>query len=143
MAEILGPGFIDTIFKELVTKKLTMQGDIIMNGNALHMDAGTVQWGYLKIIGTDIKIVQGAGYSLRLTKPVNDLVLGNAMSLNSQKLKAMKKFTTAPALADMDLNEIAQGDGTGPTAQDELFFKPDADKIVALASDGTARTITT
>lgn len=33
MAELLGPGFIDTVFKELVTKKLTMQGNIEFDAN--------------------------------------------------------------------------------------------------------------
>lgn len=55
----------------------------------------------------------------------------------------LKVFTTSPVLADMEIGELAIGDGTGATAQDEWFFKPDASKIVALDHEGNARTITT
>ena len=55
----------------------------------------------------------------------------------------LKVFTSSPVLADMEIGELAIGDGTGGTAQDEWFFKPDASKIVALDHEGNARTITT
>jgi len=45
-------------------------------------------------------------------------------------------------MADMSVGEIAMGDGTGGASEDELFFKPDATKIVVLQDDGTTRTIT-
>lgn len=59
---------------------------------------------------------------------------------NSQKM-LLKVFTSSPALADMSIGEIAIGDGTGGASEDELFFKPDAAKIVVLQDDGTTRTI--
>jgi len=54
----------------------------------------------------------------------------------------LKIFTSAPALADMGVGEIAIGDGTGGASEDELFMKPDAGKIVVFQDDGTTRSIT-
>jgi len=59
---------------------------------------------------------------------------------NAQKM-LLKVFLATPVLADMSIGEIAIGDGTGAGSEDELFFKPDAAKIVVLQDDGTTRTI--
>ena len=48
-------------------------------------------------------------------------------------------FTTAPTLAQMNMGELAFGDGTeaSPAAgSDAVYFKPDAAKIAVIASDG-------
>ena len=49
--------------------------------------------------------------------------------------------TTAPALADMRVGTVLMGDGTesSPAAgSDALYFKPDAAKIVVIASNGSS-----
>jgi len=48
-------------------------------------------------------------------------------------------FTSAPSLESMEVGESAFGNGTEslPSAgSDALYYKPDKDKIVCLASDG-------
>jgi len=68
--------------------------------------------------------------------------LNSRLDVASQRVYPFKVFTSSPVLANMEIGEIALGDGTGTGGLDEWFFKPDASKIVALASDGSARTIT-
>ncbi len=49
-------------------------------------------------------------------------------------------FTTAPLLEEMEIGEIALGDGTeaSPAAgSDALYFRPDSSKIVVISSNGS------
>ena len=50
-------------------------------------------------------------------------------------------FTAAPSLEEMEIGEIALGDGTesSPAAgSDALYFRPDASKIVVISSNGSS-----
>jgi len=55
----------------------------------------------------------------------------------------VKELTSAPALADLEPGEVGVGDGTGASGEDELFFKPDADKIVRITADTSQSFIST
>lgn len=127
---------LDGAPSNLRLKGLTMEGAVQMNANALNF-------------GTGNQIVYKAASDLYLQRYgevyINKILLvetAPSLNLGSGVLIGMKRFTSSPALADMALGEVALGDGTGTGAIDEIFFKPDAAKIVALASDGSARTIT-
>lgn len=72
---------------------------------------------------------------------LKQLTMQGDILLGSNRLRDLKVFTSSPVLADMEIGELAIGDGTGGTGQDEWFFKPDASKIVALDHEGNARTI--
>jgi hypothetical protein len=49
-------------------------------------------------------------------------------------------FTSAPSLEEMEIGEMALGDGTesSPAAgSDALYFRPDSSKIVVISSNGS------
>jgi len=64
-------------------------------------------------------------------------IANSKLNLQSNKLLNPKTFTVRPALADMEVGEIAFGIGTGPAGEDEIFFKPDATRISYWTASGT------
>jgi len=63
-------------------------------------------------------------------------IANSKLNLQSNKLLNPKTFTVRPALADMEVGEIAFGIGTGPAGEDEIFFKPDATRISYWTASG-------
>lgn len=50
-------------------------------------------------------------------------------------------FTTAPALEDMDVGQVALGDGTESapaSGSDAIYYKPDNAKIVCTSTNGSS-----
>jgi len=64
-------------------------------------------------------------------------IASSKLNLQSNKLLNPKTFTIRPALADMEVGEIAFGIGTGPAGEDEIFFKPDTTRISYWTASGT------
>lgn len=138
MADILGPGFLDTTMKEIKTKLLTMEGDI-------HLGTHFLKW-------TDILLKRSSNQFLAIRNAEDTANRGldspdlgyprfmYQVNVNAARMKFYKTFTSSPALADMYDREIALGNGTGGGGEDEIFFKPDADKIIAIAVTGTTIT---
>jgi hypothetical protein len=66
----------------------------------------------------------------------------------AELINKLQVFLTAPSLEEMEIGEIALGDGTeaSPAAgSDALYFRPDSSKIVVISSNGSSlatRTIT-
>jgi len=100
MAEILGSGFIDTVFKELVTKKLTMQGDIELGGNDLLFGA----YGKIHAVSTQIRMEPNVGYFCELYRSCRF----NACPADhfGNRVYGIKTVTSDPAVGDLADGEI-------------------------------------
>lgn len=115
MAELLNVGFLDTVHKEIKTKLLTMEGDIIIGTHGIKSttcllkEAASVF--YVRNLADDgnMPLSVGAFYT-------------SMIDLHTDKrIVDLKVFHSTPILADMDVGEFALG---WVSSAGYYYFKP-------------------
>lgn len=116
-----------------------MAGDLNLKDNSLTVHSSDKV--ALVLFGTSTVDIGQALGTIRMRQATQfSNTAGDDVDLNTAVLKGMRTFTSTPALADMDVGEIAQGRISN---ENYLFFKADATTIVSIKEDGTFATITT
>ena len=125
----LNCGSLDPI-QSLTLKQLTMCGNIYPDAPGTRY-IGSSTKGFLRIFSYAIQ----SPTDLELTGTA-----GKNIILNKSPLTDLKVFTTAPALADMAIGEIALGNGTGGGGENEWFIKVSATHIARFVRDSDITT---